>query len=282
MSRYRIDRLASTFGARISGIDLSRPLENSLSAAIVNDLLEHRVLVIRDQTLSHEDHIRVSRLFGEPEVHIQDQYTVPGFPQIVTISNIHRNGAPIGLYDGDNEQEWHTDLSFRPAMSAVSLLYSVIAPEEGGETRFADTTAAYDDLSAELRARVDGCEAVHSMVHLFERQAADNPAKVPLTEVQRAQVPDVVHPLVREHPQTGRQSLLLGDMIIRGIVGLDQAESAGLLDQLHEHVTSEEYVYSHRWAAGDLVIWDNRATMHTASPCDHTRHQRLLYRTTVM
>ncbi|WP_063711451.1 MULTISPECIES: TauD/TfdA dioxygenase family protein [Nocardia] len=282
MSRYHIDPLASTFGAEVFGIDLSGPLEESVSASLIDDLLKYRVLVVRDQALSHEDHIRVSRVFGEPEIHVQDQFTVPGFAQIVTISNIHRNGVPIGLYDGDNEQEWHTDLSFRPAMSSVSLLYSVIAPEVGGQTRFADTTAAYDDLPAELRARVDGLEAVHSMVHLFERQAADNPAKVPLTEAQRARVPDVVHPLVRQHPQTGRRSLLLGEMIIRNIVGLDESESASLLDRLHAHATAERYVYSHRWAVGDLVIWDNRATMHTASPCDHTRHQRLLYRTTVM
>ncbi|MEV5835529.1 TauD/TfdA family dioxygenase [Nocardia sp. NPDC052112] len=282
MSRYQIDPLNSTFGALVLGIDLSRPLDDSDASCLVGDLLKFRVLVVRDQILSHEDHIRVSRLFGEPEIHVQDQYTVPGFGQIVTISNIHRNGVPIGMYDGDNEQEWHTDLSWKPAMSAVSLLYSVIAPGVGGETRFADTTAAYDDLSAELRARVDGLNAVHSMVYLFERQAADNPVKVPLTETQRAQVPDVVHPLVRLHPQTGRRSLLLGDMILRGIVGVDEAESGQLLDQLHAHATAERYVYSHRWAVGDLVIWDNRATMHTASPCDHTRHQRLLYRTTVM
>lgn len=282
MRRYCLDSLASTFGARIFGIDLSRPLEDWVSAALVGDLLKYRVLVVRDQSLSHADHIRVSRLFGEPEIHVQDQYTVPGFAQIVTISNIHRDGMPIGLYDGDNEQEWHTDLSFRPAMSSVSLLYSVIAPEVGGETRFADTTAAYDDLPAELRARVDGLGAVHSMVHLFERQAAENPQKVPLTETQRAQVPDVVHPLVRRHPCTGRRSLLLGELIIRNIVGVGTAESADLLEQLHVHATAERYVYSHRWAEGDLVIWDNRATMHTASPCDHTRHQRLLYRTTVM
>ncbi|MEV4129353.1 TauD/TfdA family dioxygenase [Nocardia sp. NPDC049707] len=282
MSRYHIDPLSSTFGARVSGIDLSRPLNESDSVSLVDDLMKYRVLVVRDQTLSHEDHIRVSRVFGEPEIHVQDQYTVPGFAQIVTISNIHRNGVPIGLYDGDNEQEWHTDLSFQPAMSSVSLLYSVIAPEVGGQTRFADTTTAYDDLPEELAAQVDGREAVHSLVHLFEQQAADNPAKVPLTEAQRAKTPDVVHPLVRLHPQTGRRSLLLGDTIIRNIVGLSPAESAGLLDQLHAHVTAERYVYSHRWAVGDLVIWDNRATMHTASPCDHTRHQRLLYRTTVM
>ncbi|MEV0027889.1 TauD/TfdA family dioxygenase [Nocardia sp. NPDC050793] len=282
MSRYHLDPLTPKFGASIFGIDLSLPVDESDATSLIEDLLKYRVLVVRDQTLSHEDHLRVSRFFGKPETHVQDQYTVPGFRQIVTISNIHRNGVPIGMYDGDNEQEWHTDLSWKAQMSAVSLLYSVIAPEVGGETRFADTIAAYDDLPAGLRARIDGLETVHSMLHLFERQAADNPAKVPLTEAQRAQVPDVVHPLVRLHPETGRRSLLLGDMIIRGIVGVDETESAQLLDQLHTHATASRYVYSHRWAVGDLVIWDNRATMHTASPCDHTRHQRLLYRTTVM
>ncbi|MGW4720515.1 TauD/TfdA dioxygenase family protein [Nocardia sp. NPDC004260] len=282
MSCYKIDPLESSFAAHVSGIDLSQPLKASEATRLVEDLMTFRVLVVRGQDLSHDDHVRVSRLFGEPEIHVQDQYTVAGFPQIVTISNIHRDGVPIGLYDGDNEVEWHTDLSWKPQMSAVSLLYSVIAPEVGGETRFADTTAAYDDLPDELRALVDGLEAVHSMVHLFERQAADNPAKVPLTDDQRAQVPDVVHPLVRLHPLTGRRSLLLGDMIIRGVLGVDETRSQQLLDQLHAHATADRYVYSHRWAVGDLVIWDNRATMHTASPCDHTRHQRLLYRTTVM
>ncbi|MGH3797379.1 MAG: TauD/TfdA dioxygenase family protein [Pseudonocardiaceae bacterium] len=279
---YRIDALTPTFCARISGIDLSRPLDATLADSLVQDLLAYRVLVVGVQRLSHADHVRLSRVFGEPENHVQDQYIVPGFPHILMISNIHKDGVPIGLYDGDDEEEWHTDLSWKPQMSTVSLLYSVIVPAAGGATRFADTMSAYNDLPDEVKDRLAELRVVHSMTHLFERQLADNPSKVPLTAEQCAQVPDVEHPLVRRHPVTGQRSLLLGDTIIRGVVGLSAVESQCLLDELHTHATSQRYVYSHQWEEGDLVIWDNRATMHTASPCDHTRHQRLLYRTTVM
>lgn len=281
MNGYRIDSLATTFGARLTGIDLTRSLDD-IAATIADDLLKYRVLVIPGQNLTHQDHLRVSRVFGEPEVHVQDQYTVAGFPQIVTISNIHRDGVPIGLYDGDDEEEWHTDLSWKPQMSAVSLLYSVVAAQVGGETRFADTTSAYDALPESVKEQVDGLAAVHSMTHLEQLQQARHSAKVTLTEQQRARVPDVTHPLVRAHPVTGRKSLLLGDMIIRAIVEMPNDAAMALLADLHAHATAPEYVYSHRWAVGDLVIWDNRAVMHTASPCDHTRYQRKLYRTTVM
>ena len=282
MSGFRIDSLATTFGARLSGIDLARSLDDDTAAALAEHLLRYRVLVIPGQRLTHSDHLRVSRVFGEPETHVQDQYAVAGFPQIVTISNIHRDGVPIGLYDGDDEQEWHTDLSWKPQMSAVSLLYSVVAAEVGGQTRFADTTSAYDDLPAALKAQVDGLAAVHSMTHLEELQQARHAAKVTMTAQQRARVPDVTHPLVRAHPVTGRRSLLLGDMIIRAIVGMPPDQATALLEQLHAHAAAPQYVYSHQWQVGDLVIWDNRAVMHTASPCDHTRYQRKLYRTTVM
>ncbi|RJO77627.1 TauD/TfdA family dioxygenase [Nocardia panacis] len=282
MNGYRIDSLATTFGARVSGIDLTRSLDEDTAAALADHLLQYRVLVIGDQQLTHADHLRVSRVFGEPEIHVQDQYTVAGFPQIVTISNIHRDGVPIGLYDGDNEEEWHSDLSWKPRMSAVSLLYSVVAAQVGGQTRFADTTAAYDDLPPLVKDRVDRLVAVHSMTHLEQRQQAHHAAKVTLTARQRARVPDVTHPLVREHPVTGRRSLLLGDMIIAAIVGMPDDAAGALLAQLHAHATAPQYVYAHYWRVGDLVIWDNRAVMHTASPCDHTRYQRKLYRTTVM
>lgn len=196
----------------------------------------------------------MSRVFGEPESHVQDQYAVDGFPQIVTISNIHRDGVPIGLYDGDDEDEWHTDLSWKSQMSAVSLLYSVVAARVGGATRFADTTSAYDDLSEAIKERVAGLAAVHSMTHLDQLQQARHSAKVTLTEQQRARVPDVTHPLVRAHPVTGRRSLLLGDMIIRAIVGMPDDAAKALLADLHAHATSPKYVYAHQWEVGDLVI----------------------------
>jgi taurine dioxygenase len=178
--------------------------------------------------------------------------------------------------------EWHTDYSWKKVMSRASLLYSVIAPELGGDTLFADSTTAYDELPEPLKQRIEGLSAVHSMAYLVDTEVKTNPHKAPLTPQERAKMPDVAHPLVRRHPATGRRSLLLGSMIISGIVGLADAESAELLDQLHAHATADRYVYRHHWAAGDLVIWDNQATMHTRTPCDSQQHQRLLYRTTVL
>jgi taurine dioxygenase len=276
-----VEGLAPTFGARVVGLDLSSEFDGISSRSLVDALMTHRVLVFPQQCLSHADHVRLSGLFGRPDVYLLEQYAVPGFPQVVTISNIFRDGQPIGLYDGDNETEWHADLSWKEEMSSASLLYSVVAPSEGGETLFADTTAAFEELPESDRLRLLPLRAVHSMASLTTRQQQKSALKPPLTAQQATQAPDVTHPLVQTHPTTGRRSLLLGDMVIRGIVGMPESEANSLLDTLHSHATSARYVYRHRWEPGDLVIWDNRAVIHTASPCDHTRHQRLLYRTTV-
>jgi taurine dioxygenase len=120
------------------------------------------------------------------------------------------------------------------------------------------------------------------MAYLVDQELKTNSHKKPLTPEERERTPDVEQPLVRRHPVTGRRSLLLGSMIISGVVGLGEAESSALLDDLHAHATSDKYVYRHHWSVGDLVIWDNDATMHTRTACDSKRHHRLLYRTTVM
>ena len=116
----------------------------------------------------------------------------------------------------------------------------------------------------------------------METERLTNPHKAPLTAKERERMPDMAHPLVRRHPETGRSSLLLGSMIISGIVGLGRRESDELLQELHDHATADRYVYRHRWSAGDVVLWDNEATMHTRTPCDRHVSQRLLYRTTVL
>jgi taurine dioxygenase len=207
---------------------------------------------------------------------------VPEHPEVLKISNIFVDGEPIGLYDGDEQEEWHTDYSWKKVMSRASLLYSAVAPQEGGDTVFADSTTAYEELPDDLRDRIGDLRAVHSMAHLVEQELGTNPHKKPLTAEERERTPDVEQPLVRRHPVTGRRSLLLGSMIISGIPGLAPDEGRALLDRLHAHASAPRYCYRHHWNVGDLVIWDNDATMHTRTACDHTRHQRLLYRTTVM
>jgi taurine dioxygenase len=281
MTPYQLDPLGPSFGAKISGLDLREPIDQEASVKLIEDLSLHRVLVLSGQELDHADHVRFSRLFGPLEVYPVARYVVPEHPEVLKISNIFENGEPIGLYDGDEDEEWHTDYSWKKVMSRISLLYSAIAPDEGGDTVFSDTTTAYDDLSDQVKERIGDLYAVHSMNYLVEQELATNPYKKPLTAEERERAPDVQQPLVRRHPVTGRQSLLLGSMIISGIVGLSEADSTALLAQLHAHATADRYLYRHHWQVGDLVIWDNAATMHTRTACDHHRHHRLLYRTTV-
>jgi taurine dioxygenase len=279
---YQLEPLGRTFGAAVSGLDLRAPVDQRTVDSLVDDLTAYRLLVIPGQDLSHDDHVAVSRQFGPLDVYPVARYVVGDHPEVLKISNIFENGEPIGLYDGDEQEEWHTDYSWKTVTSRASLLYSAVAPAEGGDTIFADTTAAYDELPAALRERIEPLRAVHSMAYLVDEECRVNPHKAPLTPEEREKTPDVAHPLVRTHPVTGRRSLLLGSMIIKGVVGLGDTESADLLAQLHEHATADRYTHRHHWSVGDLVIWDNEATMHTRTACDHTRNQRLLYRTTVL
>lgn len=282
MKSYYVEEIGPTFGAVIRDCDLSTIADGGADRSLLHELHDHRVLVFPGQHLTHEDHLRVSRIFGALAKNAHSQFTVPGYPEIYVISNIFRDGKPIGLYHGDDVEEWHADHSWKPEMSSASLLYSEIAPQEGGETRFSDTTTAYDDLPSAVRHRVDELLAVHSLAHLtqLQHQATNGVSALNLSQVQG--IPDATHPLVRHHPATGRRSLLLGSMIIRNVVGMDEQGSAELLGELHAHATADRYVYRHKWAVGDLVIWDNRAVMHSASPCDSRRNHRLLYRTTVL
>jgi taurine dioxygenase len=158
------------------------------------------------------------------------------------------------------------------------VLYSVIAPAEGGETRLADATRAYDDLPSELKEEINPLQAVHSIARLGARQAEAASGRSSAADGALATAPEVDHPLVTVHPATLRSSLLLGSMVLEDIVGMDPAKSEALLSRLLAWTTQDRYVYRHTWSAGDLLVWDNLAVLHTASPCDHTREHRLLYR----
>ncbi|MET9778811.1 TauD/TfdA family dioxygenase [Streptomyces sp. NPDC006367] len=275
-----ITPLPGKFGALVD-TDLARTTGAAAARALTDALHRHRVLILPGQHLNHADLLTAASLFGSVDTATDRRYTVPGFPGLTVVSNIHENGTPIGIYDGDQEEEWHADNSFKPELTAATLLYSVIAPGEGGETRFADATRAYADLPAGLRARVDGLSAVHSVRHLAARQAGAADGHSSTQAGTLAQLPEVTHPLAPVHPVTGVRALLLGSMVIPRVEGLSKADSQTLLADLLVHTTSPEYLYTHRWKQCDLVVWDNLAVLHTASPCDSSRHPRLLVRAAV-
>jgi len=272
--------LADGFGASVD-CDLSGAAGAGLAETLTAALHQHRLLIFPRQHLNHADLLMASSLFGTVDTDVDRRYAVGGFPGITVVSNIAEDGTRVGIYDGDNEEEWHADNSFKPHLTRATLLYSVITPKNGGETRFADATRAYAELPADVRAQIHGLRAVHSIQQLGSRQAGAADGQSSAAAGTLADREEVEHPLAPTHPITGIRSLLLGSMVIKGIVGLAEEESTSLLASLLGHATSAPYVHTHRWSQGDLVVWDNRAVLHTASPCDSTRHHRLLYRTSV-
>ncbi|MFE4304740.1 TauD/TfdA dioxygenase family protein [Streptomyces sp. NPDC056891] len=275
-----ITPLPGGFGARVEA-DLARLTGSAMADVLTKALHRHRVLIVPSQHLNHADLLAVAALFGEADTATDLRYTVPGFPGLTVVSNIHKDGEPIGIYDGDQEEEWHADNSFKTELTAATLLYSVITPGEGGETRFADATRAHADLPAGLRARVDGLSAVHSVQHLAARQTDASGGRSSTQSGTLAKLPEVTHPLAPVHPATGARALLLGSMVIPRVLGMSEADSQVLLTDLLAYTTGPGYLYTHRWKQGDLVVWDNLAVLHTASPCDSARHPRLLVRAAV-
>jgi taurine dioxygenase len=276
--------LGQTFGARVLGADLTTPLSPAQRGDVAGALHRFRVLLFRGQQLTVDEIVAFGGVFGTLENQSGDDalrpYLLPGHPEVLVISNIFRDGRPIGYYNDDNE-EWHADYSWAHArMDVGAMLYGVEAPPEGGATLFVDATTAYDELPEPIKASIADLHAIHSLSYLHERQHAQTPDAPDRTGIRHSELAEVVHPLVRRHPVTGRRSLLLGTMEIRRIVEI-QDGGRTLLDDLTTHVAQPRYRYRHEWQVGDLVVWDNRAVLHAATYCDRLRFRRKLYRTTI-
>lgn len=242
----------SGFGAVVD-CDLATNAKD-VAPQLARALHQHRLLIVPRQHLTHADLLSVASCFGTVDTSVDRRYAIGGFPGLTVISNIVEDGEQVGIYDGDNEEEWHADNSFKPELTSATLLYSVITPEQGGETRFADATRAFTALHPAMRQRIEGMGAVHSIEQLGTLQSQASGGQSSAAAGSLAGHPEVEHPLVLTHPVTGSRSLLLGSMVISGIIGLPATTSRALLDELLEHTTSTPYVHSHRWSQNDLVV----------------------------
>lgn len=255
----------AALGARITGVDLSKPVDAATFKAIEDALHAHEVIVFPEQKLSPDQHIAFSRLFGELEQHLRQDRCRPGYPELFIVSNIIENGKPIGSTDAGFF--WHSDLCYAAEPSRGSLFYAHEVPMQDGQpkgdTLFASMTAAYDALPGETKHTLLGRKAINSYFAGYSRERKGSP-RPELTAEQRAKVPDTLHPAVRTHPVTGRKCLFMNEAYTTEIVGLPPQESRSLLDQLFEHLKEDRFVYRHRWAPGDFLIWDNCATQHRA------------------
>jgi taurine dioxygenase len=271
LTSITVRRIDVGFGAEIVGVDV-RTLHPRDFRLIENAFNRHGVIVVRDQILTPKDfHSFVERL-GELETHTLLQYTLPGDEKIYVLANIEENGRQIGAH---NEGiGWHTDLSYKQKPVMATALYGVICPPVGADTLFADMSAAYDALPEARKRELDGLKIHHS----YHRFMASRDDRAPLTEEQKAKTPDVHHPLVRTHPATGRKSLYIGTGTVFGIVGMSNPEGKALVDELVDYATQEKFTYRHVWRENDILMWDNRSTLHTGTLFDDTKYKRLIYR----
>jgi len=268
---------AAALGAEVKGVDL-RALDEATFQAVHRAWVDHLVLLFRGQTLSDDDLIAFSRRFGDLDwapVQETGRRFVDGKPEIYVVSNVIEKGEPIGSL-GAGEAVWHTDMSYIEDPPKASMLYALEIPPSGGNTGFVNMYAAYDALPAALKQRVEGLVLKHDGTYNsggYVRQgitATDDPVTSP----------GAVHPLVCTHPESRRRVLYLGRRRNGYILGLPLAESEKLLDELWSYATRDEFTWHHQWRVGDLVMWDNRCTMHRRDPFDSSA-RRVMHRTQI-
>ncbi|HTP83576.1 MAG TPA: TauD/TfdA family dioxygenase [Alphaproteobacteria bacterium] len=278
-ARSHLDVVPSgaALAAEVRSIDLRR-IDDADFAAIHHAWLDHLVLLFRGQHLDDDDLIAFSRRFGELDwAPIQEtgRRFVEGYPEIYVVSNVIENGVPIGSL-GAGEAVWHTDMSYVPDPPKASMLYALEIPPAGGNTGFCNMYRAYEALPSDLKRRIEGLTIKHDGTYNsggYLRQgitASDDPVTSPGT----------VHPLVCTHPETGRRALYLGRRRNAYISGLPLAESEALLDEIWRYATRDEFTWYNLWRTGDVVLWDNRCTMHRRDPFDPSS-RRILHRTQI-
>jgi taurine dioxygenase len=263
----RIQKLGGHMAGAVEGIDLAAARDDRTIAALRTALLDNLVLCVRGQTLAPRDFLAAMSRFGTPVIRRQQAQ----HPEVEAVSIISSEDRDV-LGDGQRlvvGAAWHTDDSFMAQPCSLTMLYGVAVPSRGGDTQFTNMYAAYDGLPAAMQARIADLRVVHKW---------DSSRKGTRVATLPSTLPDAVHPLVRTHPETGRKALYINPNRMEAIVGLDRPDSDALLDQLTAHAIQPQYQYRHHWRQGDVVIWDNRCTMHKANADYPAGERRLMHR----
>jgi len=271
-------------GAEVRGVDLSRPLDAASRTRIHDLWMQHLVLVFPGQSISDEQHIAFGRNFGELEIHVSVAHRSSRNAEIYRVSNVDEAGNIIPPRETawqyiNLSWLWHTDSSFREVPSKGSILHGLEVTNAGGNTLFANMYAAYDDLGAAMKQRVEGRWVVHDHDHILSLSPKLSKKQ---DKGRYDALPPVRHPLVQVHPVTRRRCLLLSPHTMVEVEGMAPAESRALLDELIAHATREKYVYRHVWAKDDVIMWDNRCTMHSVEPFDNAHVHRVMHRVTLV
>lgn len=272
-------------GARVVGIDLAKPLDQGEFRSILRALAHHGVLCFPGQSLDAAELSAYGSRFGTLEHNVANSFHAPDHPEVMILSNMKQDGKPVGLNDAG--QGWHTDMSYSREIALANVLHAKVVPMRDGrtlgDTQFRDMHAAYDDLPAEVKQRLEGCVAIHDFNKFWEMmRARPGSTRAPLTEEQRRRKPPVPQPIFRIHPVTGRRVLYCNPGYAIRIEGMEAAESDAMLEFLFRHQAQDKYLYSHSWTPGDVLMWDNISTTHNAVADYGPDEHRFILRVQVM
>jgi alpha-ketoglutarate-dependent taurine dioxygenase len=273
--------LHPSLGAEIRGVDMGAPLDAATFRAVHDAWMKHLVVVFPDQRISDEQHVAFTRHFGEPEIFHQKIIRSRRMPEIFRVSNVddddnlmppsHPTVKQVSL-----AQLWHTDSSYRELPCVGSLLHGVEISRTGGETQFINMYDVYDALPEALKRAVEGRKARHDFGNLHRLQDLK-----PLTEEEKAAMPPIWQPMARVHPVTGRKSLYISPIYNDAVEGMDDTAAQRLIGDLSEFAAQPRFMYKHRWEPDDVLMWDNRCTVHAVTPHDPTE-RRVMHRTTIV
>ena len=263
--------LSRALGAEIVGVDLREPLDDASFARIQDAWHGHLVILLRDQELTEDDQVRFAERFGPPAKIHTPQFRQK-HPAVMLISNIREDGKPIGALP-DGEMQFHTDQCHQERPAMASMLYAIEIPSKGGNTLFANAYTAYEALPDAIKRRIAGRRALNA--YDYDSAATKRGAEV------AGDAPSYAHPVVRTHPATGRKALYVNRLMTRRIEGLPPQESEELLNLLFDHQERPEFIYEHVWRPGDLLMWDNRCTLHARTDFSPDE-RRLLRRVTIL
>lgn len=273
--------LSNALGTEVVGLDLCQPIGDDTFDEINAAWLANNILLFRGQTLTRPQQIAFGRRFGDLVLSRKGANVHPEHPEVLVFSNVEVGGKQLGQRPDETGEGWHSDQIFTEKPPKGSFFYAEEAPQEGGDTLFANQTAAYDALSDDMKVRLDGLTCTYSFYDSWPYLAPNRP---PLPPEVREKLPPVAHPLVRTHSETGRKALYAG---MRGVSPADEVrgmsveEGCELLEELRSFATQPQFVYRHHWKAGDAMLWDNRCTMHRASIFDANLGRRHCYRVTI-
>ena len=274
---FKVKPLHPALGCEIADITLAEAVSPALFAKVYEAFLAYELILFRDVDLPPATQVAFARNFGEVQVHVLSQYHgYKDHPEIYMLSNLDKDGKPSGKHPDRGTLYWHTDGSWKERTGQATMMYSEICPPAGGETEFADMYAAYDNLPAAMKKKIEGKRAIHNLDFSRTRRHGEDP----MTAEQKAKVPPIAHPIVRTHPETGRKAIFLGDHA-QEIEGMDYDEGRALIEELNVLITPQDRVYTHVWSPRECMVWDNRCTLHRATGFDEAHHVRVMRRCTI-